>query len=317
MNFEDLDAFVHVAQQKGFSRAAAQMRVAQSALSRRVTRLEHLLGVQLLQRHGRGVELTEHGAALLERAAGLMEELQSIRADLLGRASEPRGEVRIALTPIAAQVLVPPLVLELRRNFPRVRLIVREGFSGLIHDWIACGSVDLAVVYNPEPSAELKITPLLTEPLYLIAPRTRPSDLPEPPLRDGHLPLRSLSGLPLILPGPSHSIRTMLERLAAERRLSLNVAYEIDGIRSIRGMVEAGLGYTVFSYAGVYEELNKGTVEIIPLMPGLRWELTLVERRLQGHTRALAEVRRTLLRQIHVLAECAFWRGELKVIDAA
>ena len=130
MNFEDLDAFVHVARQKGFSRAATQMRVAQSALSRRVTRLEHLLGVKLFQRHGRGIELTEHGAALLERAAGLMEELQSIRADLLGRAGEPRGEVSIALTPIAAQVLVPPLVLELRRNFPGIKLIVREGFSG-------------------------------------------------------------------------------------------------------------------------------------------------------------------------------------------
>lgn len=316
MNFEDLDAFVRVAQQRGFSRAAAQMRVAQSALSRRVTRLEHQLGVQLLLRHGRGVELTEHGTALLERAAGLMEELKAIRTDLLARAGEPRGEVSIALTPIAAQVLVPPLVQELRRSFPQIKLLVREGFSGLIHDWVANGAVDLAVVYNQEPSADLNILPLITEPLYLIAPRVR-TDLPELPLRNGHLPLRALGSIPLILPGPAHSVRTLLERLAAERRFSLDIVNEIDGIRSIRGMVEAGLGYTIFSYAGVYEEVNKGTVEIIPLTPVLRWDLVLVERRLQGQTRALAEVRRSLLRQVHRLAECEFWRGEMRAIDAA
>lgn len=316
MKFEDLEAFVHVAQQQGFSRAASQMRVAQSALSRRVTRLEHQLGVQLLWRHGRGVQLTEHGTALLERASGLMAELKSIRSDLLAHAVEPRGEVSIALTPTAAQVLVPRLVLELRRDFPQIKLAVREGFSGFIHGWVAEGGIDLAMLYDPEPNAELEIVPLLNEPLYLVAPRER-AGLPELPLRNGHVPVRALGALPLILPSHAHSLRSLLERLAAERRFALDVVNEIDGMRAIKGMVEAGLGYTVFSYAGVYEEVNAGTLEIIPLAPRLGWKLALVERKLQAQTRALAEVRRIILRQIHVLHERGFWQGDLCAIVGA
>lgn len=310
MKFEDLDAFVHVARQQGFSRAATQLRTAQSALSRRVTRLEHQLGVQLLQRHGRGVQLTEHGAALLERATGLVNELASIRSDLLAHAAEPRGEVSIALTPTTAQVLVPRLVVELRQRFPQIRLTVREGFSGFIHDWVAEGRIDLAVLYNPEPGSELDITPLLKEPLYLVAPRVR-TDLPELALRRGQFPVKQLGLLPLILPSHSHSLRSLLERLSAERRFALNVVNEVDGMRATKGMVEAGLGYTVFSYAGVYEEVNAGTLEIIPLTPRLSWDLALVERKLRTRTPAMAEVRRMILQQIHVLRERGFWQGQL------
>lgn len=310
MKFEDLDAFVRVARQGGFSRAATQMRIAQSALSRRVTRLEHQLGVQLLTRHGRGVRLTEHGVALLDRANGLMAELESIEHDLLAAAAEPSGEVRVALPPTTAQVMVPLIVQEMRTRFPRIRLKVREGFSGSIHDWVVDGEVDLAVLYNPEESAEVSITPFLREPLYLVAP-SKGADLPANIVKNGHIALKQLAGLPLILPSQSHSLRTLLERLAAERRFTLNVVNEVDGMRATKGMVEAGLGYTVFSYAGVYEEVNAGTLRIIPFSPRLQWQLALVERKTASPSRALFEVKRSIADQVHMMLERGFWQGAL------
>jgi len=309
MKFEDLDAFVHVARQGGFSRAATEMRIAQSALSRRVTRLEHELGVRLLARHGRGVRLTEHGMVLLDRAAGLMTELQSIEHDLLSLATEPAGDVRIALPPTTAQVMVPLVVAELREKFPRIKLHVREGFSGFIHDWVVEGKVDLAVLYNPEPSAEVQITPFLREPLYLVAPTAGPAP-PDRLLKDGSVRLKQLGALPLILPSHSHSLRTLLERLAAEHRFSLQVVNEVDGMRATKGMVEAGLGYTVFSYAGIYEEVTAGTLKTIPLFPQLQWQLALVEKA-GSSSRALIEVKRSIARQLHVLLERGFWQGQL------
>lgn len=310
MKFEDLDAFVRVARQGGFSRAATQMRIAQSALSRRVTRLEHGLGVKLLARHGRGVRLTEHGVALLERATGLMNELESIEDDILALATEPSGDVHIALPPTTAQVIAPLIVREMRDKFPRVRLYIHEGFSGFIHDWMVDGKVDLAVLYNPEPSAELQISPFLREPLYLVVPSDGPA-LPAAALKNGHVILKKLGTVPLILPSHSHSLRTLLERLAAEHRFSLQVAHEVDGMRATKGMVEAGLGYTVFSYAGVYEEVNAGTLKIIPFVPRLDWELALVERKTVAASRALFEVKRSIAKQVHVLLERGFWQGKL------
>lgn len=310
MKFEDLDAFVRVARQGGFSRAAAQMRIAQSALSRRVTRLEHQLGVELLTRHGRGVRLTEHGVALVDRATGLMNELDSIEQDLLASANEPSGEVRIALPPTTAQVMVPLIVAEMRERFPRVKLHVREGYGGSLHNWVADGKVDLAVLYNPEESTEVQITPFLREPLYLVAPSVD-DNLPATVWKNGKISIKQLGTLPLILPGQSHSLRAMLERLAADRRISLHVVNEIDGMRSTKAMVEAGLGYTIFSYAGVYEEVNAGTLKIIPFHPQLQWQLALVERKSAAPSRALFEVKRSIKQQVHAMLKRGFWQGTL------
>lgn len=310
MNFEDLDAFVQVANHGGFSRAATQRRIAQSALSKRVTRLEHQLGVRLLERHGRGVRLTEHGIALKERASGLMTELKAIEHDMLARADEPSGEVRLAFPPTTATVLAPLVLADIRQRFPRVKLHIREGFSGHIHDWLLDGRIDIALLYNPEESAELQITPFLREPVYLIAP-TSPPSFPDAAFDDGAFRLRQIGSLPMILPGASHSLRTLLERFAAEHRISLNIVNEVDGMRATKAIVAAGLGYTVFSYAGVYEEVNASVLQTIPFTPPLTWTLAIVERRTTTVSRALIEVRRAIGEQVHVLREGGFFRGTL------
>ena len=69
MNFEDLNAFVVVARQRSFSRASTELRVAVSALSKRVQRLEHAMGCELLVRHSKGVSLTSAGGVVLELGA--------------------------------------------------------------------------------------------------------------------------------------------------------------------------------------------------------------------------------------------------------
>ena len=82
MLFEDLNAFVVVAQLRSFSRAAAKLRIAQSSLSKRVQRLEHRFGAALLARHGRGVALTQAGEILLLRAERLIHELDALERDV-------------------------------------------------------------------------------------------------------------------------------------------------------------------------------------------------------------------------------------------
>jgi LysR family nitrogen assimilation transcriptional regulator len=255
------------------------------------------------------VRLTEHGIALLDRAEGLMTQLKSIEQDMLGQATEPSGEVRIALPPTTAQVLAPLIVAEARKKFPRIKLHIREGISGSIHDWVLEGRVDLALLYNPEAGAELQITPVLREPIFLIVP-TSHMPLPASMTKNGHFRLKQISCVPLILPSHSHSLRTLLERLSREHRLSLNIVNEIDGMRATKGMVEAGLGYTAFSYAGVYEEVSAGTLAIIPFTPALQWTLSIVERH-SAASRALFEVKRCIEKQVYVLLERGFSQGQL------
>lgn len=310
VDFQDLHAFVHAAQQESFSRAASQLRIAQSAVSRRVARLEHQLGLRLFTRYGRGIRLTEAGTVLMDRAGDLMRELDQIERDVLTLAREPVGHVRVAFPPTSGQVLAPILVEACRVALPRVTLHLREGFSGAIHEWIGRGEIDLALIYEPEPSADLEILPLIKEPLYLVAPsgpmRVEPT-IPE----IKSIKMRELARLPLILPSRSHGVRVLIERYAAEHAFRPTVVYEVDGMRTIKGLVEAGLGYTVFSYAGVYEEVTAGTLRAIGLDPGLNWTLAMVNRVQSRPSRALTEVRNLLKEQTQSLLERDYWQGQL------
>jgi len=309
MDFGDLNAFIHVAKQGGFSRAAAELRVAQSALSRRVARLEHQLGVQLFKRNGRGVQVTEEGSALLDRAEDLIQELQLIEKNVLVLAKEPAGRVTVALPPTTGQVIGPLLAAECRRRFPRITLELREGISGFIHEWLGTEQVDLALLYDPERAPGVQVQPLIDEPLYLIAPVT--SDMAAEIAGLESFPLNRLGSLPLIVPSHSHSLRRLLERLAAEHGFTLRIVNQVDGMRITKGMVEAGLGYTVFSYAGVYEEVEAGTLRAVPLQPTPQWRLSLVHRTTAHGSPAQLEVKRLIEQQIHSLVDRKLWRGTI------
>jgi LysR family nitrogen assimilation transcriptional regulator len=307
MDFQDLNAFVHVARMGSFSRAAVSLRTAQSALSRRVARLEHGLGVSLLERHGRGVRVTRAGELLLGEADELLEKLMKIERLMGEHSGAPIGLLKMAMPPTTGQVLGAILVAKCRERFPRLQLQLMEGFSGSIHRWIEGGDVDIAILYDPEPSAHFLVTPLLKEPLYLIAP-AKPGEEASL-LQNKELRVRDLAKLPLILPGRAHSIRALLERYAAEHGFKLNVVNQVDGIRTTTGMIEAGLGYTVYSYAGVYEWLQNGSLRAIPLTPRLRWTLAITHR-LDLPPSLLEGIRSMIIEQVDILLERGLWHGE-------
>lgn len=307
MDFSDLNAFYYVAKQENYSRAAAELRIAQSALSRRVARLEHQLGVKLFARSGRCVTLTEEGAALFERAQGLMHEVRAIEDDLLSLAREPSGTVTVALPPTTGHVLGPLIVADCRERNPRINIKIREGISGFIHDWLAADQVDIALLYYPELNSNYKYVTLLREPLFLIAPIKEKRNLE----LKTKFNFSDISKLPLILPGSSHSMRRLLERLAADRGISLHVVNQVDGMVTTVGMVEAGLGYTIFSYAGVYKEINAAKVEAIPIEPEISWDLALAQRKSTRTLRAMTEVRKSILRQVERLVAGKLWRGKI------
>ena len=302
MDFQDLHAFVHVARQESYSRAAVELRIAQSALSRRVARLEHQLGAKLFERSGRGVRLTEAGGILLGRAELLMESLKTIAADVQCLAREPTGPVRIALPPTTSQILAPLLVRLCREKFPRISLYIKEGFSGFIHDWLMQDAVDIGLLYNPETSAEMEITPILNSPLHLIAPADWRPEMQS-------IGARELFTLPLILPSRSHSLRLIIERFAAEQGAQPQIVNEVDGMRATNALVEAGLGFTVFSYAAVYPEVLSNHLRIVPIDPPIYWQLSMVRRKATQPSRAVSEVQQIIEQQLHRLSERGLWQG--------
>lgn len=305
MDFHDLHAFFHVASEGGFSKASTRLHVAQSALSRRVARLERILGVTLLERHGRGVRLTDEGSILFDRARRLMDELDQIERDILVLSDEPVGRVRVAMPPMISQLLGPLLVTECRDRFPRIELELSEGFSDTVQEWITEEKVDLGLAYTAGLESNLLLAPLLDEPLVLLLSPEAPASLASEPID-----IRLLGRLPLVLPRRPNSLRLVLDRVAAQHEVELNVVFEVNGVHALKGFVEADLGYSIFSANGLDEPVRGRMLRRVGFAPKLSWQLALAQRPQVRAPRAFREVQQIIHALIHRLLESGEWQGE-------
>jgi DNA-binding transcriptional LysR family regulator len=129
-----LRAFCSVAEHGSLTRASAALEVGQSVLSRRIAALERDLGVPLFHRNGRGVIATEAAERLLPRARAILAETGALIEDARGERASPSGVVEIGLVPVVARPLVSALVQRLRRDYPRIRLRVTEGYTGQVEE---------------------------------------------------------------------------------------------------------------------------------------------------------------------------------------
>ena len=121
-NFHDLLAFLAVAKERSFTRAAAKLGVSQSALSHTIRELEARLGVRLLTRTTRSVSPTEAGERLLHTAGPRLEEIEAEIAALSQLREKPAGTIRITATDYAADTIIWPKLTKFLRQYPDVKI---------------------------------------------------------------------------------------------------------------------------------------------------------------------------------------------------
>lgn len=308
MDFRELRYFTYVAELKSFSRAATQLRIAQSAISRCIGQLEGELGVVLFTRHGRGVMLTEAGQILYERAQALLHGLRQAREDVATTSRVPRGHLRVAFPPAVGQVLAPPLIDRYHALYPQVTLHVHEGFSGYMSEWLLSGRIDVAVMHNPVPQPSLDIKHLLTEHMHIIVPGPKSEGRKRWTCAESY-GIADLAKLPLILPSRPHSLRVLMEQAAGEHGDELNIEIEADGLPTIKSLVMRGLGVTAFTYVAVTNEVAAGMLTAVPLQPGIHWGLDVASRRDRNQTLAARELIRLIEEEVHELVRLGIWQG--------
>jgi LysR family nitrogen assimilation transcriptional regulator len=247
VNLRQLESFVRVAELGSFSKAARVLDIAQPALSRQVRLLETDLRETLLLRNGRGVSLTPAGRRLFEHGVDILQRVTQARADLGAQRDAPVGPLTIGLPPSVGLRLTRPLIERFRAELPGARLSIVEGLSAHIAEWIASGRADLGLLYNPEPSPALEITPLVREPLCLVQPRP-PRGKRAPPAT---VRLRELSEHPLVLPERTQSLRRLLQTQATLAGVPLDIACEVSSIPAIVDLVCARMGHAVLTESAV------------------------------------------------------------------
>ncbi len=228
MDLKQLEYFVRVAELGSFTKAAIALNVAQPALSRQVRLLEVELRQTLLTRNGRGAAPTEPGKLLLEHGRGILHQVERAREELGRVRGALAGRVAIGLPPSVAKVLVVPLIREFRQRMPEATLSISEGLSFGMHESLASGRLDIALLYNASASPDIELTPLLDEPLFLVQ---RQGDKARTATKPRAIPLRDVAKLPLVIPSRPNAIRMLVEtemanlgcrpRLSAAKSLQL------------------------------------------------------------------------------------------------
>src|SRR5215469_16706921 len=149
MEFDDLRAFVCVADTGSVSQAARELYVTQSAVTRRLQRLETSLGTALLDRRRRPVVLTGAGQAVLERSRRLLNDFREVRA-AAANGHLPMKEIKIGVAHALSELTLTEPVGRIRRKFPEVALRLLTGWSRELLERVRSGALDAAVILLPE-----------------------------------------------------------------------------------------------------------------------------------------------------------------------
>jgi len=302
VNSEDLMVFLSVATSGNLSRAALEIGLSQSALSRRIAALEARLNARLFHRSGRGVVLTEAGQRLTKYAGEVRDLLQQATAALSAPAHQGPASIVLAAQPTIARILFGSVGKALKLRYPGIKVRFKEGLGGHIQDWIADGEVDAAIVYLPENHAGLGVDVILRERLSFVAP---PSFGP----LGASFAVRRLGEVPLVLPARPHGLRVLAESLVARHAQSLDVSMECDAsVYITKQLVAEDCGCTILPLAAVRDEVRQGVLLAAPLGdPEVTRDVAIISGRNRPPIASQWQVLRTVREQMSLLVRAGDW----------
>ena len=234
MELRQLRAFVHVTHAGTFTRAAEELHLTQSAVSTAIAKLEAELGFELLRRTSRGVELTEAGQTVFERAREIVASADAIRSDLAALRGLLEGTVALGTMLPPGPIDLPGLLASFHAEHPGVTVRVREGSAPDILAGLRRDELDVAFT-GVEPEAledGLEGERLLGEELVLITPPGRPA-----------LALGDLTDVPFVGYRRGSALRDTIDR--AVRAATPEIVFETDELVSVRELVARGLGVSI------------------------------------------------------------------------
>ncbi|WP_434647443.1 LysR family transcriptional regulator [Pseudomonas sp. D1-2] len=230
VSFRQLRAFILIAETSSFTRTAEQLHLSQPALSYSIRKLEESMGLQLLARNTRSVELTPAGEHFLPQARRMLRDMDDAVRDARDTLSLSRGTLRLAALPTAAASFLPVVIASFQREHPGVNVHLLDGRAGEIMGWVQRGEVDAGISSLPDDLSGLSFERLLDDNLVLLSHKDHQRDWTQQPY---------------IALTPDTSIRPLAD--AALRYLNVDPlpAWEVAHMSTATALVREGLGFSL------------------------------------------------------------------------
>ena len=271
LSSRDLRAFLALAEQRNFTRAAAACHLSQPAFSALIRTLEVAVGVRLFDRSTRHVALTAEGEEFERSARRILDELERALEGLRERAARERGRASIALLPSLAAGWLPRVLAGFRATYPGIDVQVADVLSEPCIDQVRRGQADLALAATRTQAPELRAELFCTDDFHLVCRRDHPlASLRRPRPRD-------VAAHPFVHLSRTSSVRQYID--AATHPATFPPLLEVEQLATVAGMVKAGLGVTIVPALALYQFGDPDLARRPLAWPGLKRKIYLVRRR--------------------------------------
>jgi LysR family transcriptional regulator, hydrogen peroxide-inducible genes activator len=256
MELEQLRHFQKVAARRSFTRAAKEIGLSQSALSRSIARLEAELGQPLLERQSRKVALNDAGRLLLDRAGKILLLADDAKAEISDDGEA--GRIRVAAIPTIAPFLLPEVLRSFRQRYPQAQVLVQEDTTDNLLKKIAEGEVDVVVAALPIAAKYVEVETLFEEELLLVTSQDHPLAIQE------RVEIGDIEHLPFVLLGEAHCLsdnvvsfcrQKSFQPVSVERTSQLAMVQELVALGHGVSLVPAMARVRDTSRARVYRSL--------------------------------------------------------------
>ncbi|GAA3090730.1 transcriptional regulator CynR [Streptomyces rectiviolaceus] len=279
-----------VSEHGNFTRAAEDLRISQPTLSQQIKQLEKSLGVQLLDRTGRSVRLTDAGEAYVPYARRALRDLAAAERAVLDVQDLTRGHLRLAMTPTFTAYLIGPLIARFHAAHPAISLDVREMNQDGIEAALLADELDLGIAFSADHLPGIAGTALFTETLGLVVGPRHPHTG-----RDRALPVREVAdGLELALLSGDFATRGHIDAYLTAHRVQPRITVEANSINALTEIVRRTDLATVLPDALTRDHPH---LHPVPLAPALPARTVALLRRDSAYASAAAQALTRLIQQ--------------------
>ena len=264
MELSEIEAFITIARSGGFTRAAELLHISQPAISRRIELLERELGTSLFQRLPGGTRLSDAGQAFLPYAQQVLAALEDGKAVIHGLTGKDQGKITLALVGTLASTRLTAHLRTFREAYPQIGLKLRTARSDEVSSLVQQGDAHLGLRYFHDPAPDVTSHLVMDEPLLVVcAPQSHYIEgEPNQPA--------ALLGIPWVtFPRHTGSSGEAFARLLERHllRVGLDGAERviIDSLTAQKRLIEADFGIGLLPASSVEEELQLGTLRVLPI----------------------------------------------------
>lgn len=252
MDVRQLEMFRAVVEAGSFTGAAQRLHVSQSAISRQLKLLEEELGTLLLERTGRGVNVTPEGHILLTAANRIWRDMQEVVAQIADTQKLQRGVISLGGGMTVCLHILPKLLKKFRVLYKNVDLRITTGTADQLLQALRAHDLDLLLLTLPILGPDLEVVPVLKEEMLVITAKNHVLT------RTRSVDARSLARYPLILFESGSNTRRVVDDFLLAQKTTCNVIMETENVEIIKAMVASGLGVTILPYGALASDLRQG-----------------------------------------------------------